>query len=136
MRKLKLPSEREGRATKFSVAGFQGYVIVNEIPVCEHWAECPSCADPEVCTRFDPVLAPVEVFVKTGKEGSTLSGLCRVIGKLISVSLRHGVPVSALVKTLRGEAFEPSGWGVVGEEKPVMLASLSDVIAKILERYA
>jgi len=138
MPKMKLPPERQGRVIKFSVKGFDGYVIVTEHHVCKDWGEscevalaardCPACANSKAL--------PFEVFIKTGKEGSTLSGLCRIIGKLVSTALKNGVPIPAIVKTLSGESFEPSGWGYVGDSKTLcLLCSLVEPIAIILQRY-
>lgn len=53
---------------------------------------------------------PGEVFLKIGKEGSTLGGLLDCVGILTSIALQHGIPLPSLVDKLSYVRFEPSGW--------------------------
>ena len=53
---------------------------------------------------------PGEVFLKIGKEGSTLGGLLDCVGILTSIALQHGIPLQSLVDKLSYVRFEPSGW--------------------------
>lgn len=52
---------------------------------------------------------PGEVFIRVGKQGSTLNGLLDVVGILISFSLQYGVPLEKLCEKFKGTNFEPLG---------------------------
>lgn len=52
---------------------------------------------------------PGEVFIRMGKQGSTLNGLLDTLGILISYGLQYGVPLADLCGKLRGMTFEPEG---------------------------
>jgi len=45
---------------------------------------------------------PVEVFVRTGKCGSTLNSLAEALGRLASLALRNGADPEEVVRQLRG----------------------------------
>ena len=65
---------------------------------------------------------PFEVVVRIGKAGSDLSVLCEAVGRLVSLSLRHGIPVEHVVKQLSG----------VGGE--MFIPTVPDAIGKVLEQ--
>ena len=50
---------------------------------------------------------PGEVFVKLGKQGSTISGLMQAWAVTISAALQRGVPWSDLREKYKGTTFEP-----------------------------
>lgn len=50
---------------------------------------------------------PGEVFIKIGKEGSTLAGLFNIIGILISSSLQRNVPWDEIANKIQFCKFEP-----------------------------
>ncbi len=50
---------------------------------------------------------PGEVFVKLGKQGSTVSGLMQAWAVTISTALQRGVPWSDLREKYKGMTFEP-----------------------------
>ena len=50
-----------------------------------------------------------EVFIRLGKQGSTLNGLLDTIGILISYGLQYGVPLGDLCGKLKDMTFEPEG---------------------------
>ncbi len=50
-----------------------------------------------------------EVFIRMGKQGSTLNGMLDVVGILISYGLQYGVPLGDLINKLSGTTFEPEG---------------------------
>ena len=52
---------------------------------------------------------PGEVFIRLGKQGSTLNGLLDTVGILVSYCLQYGVPLEDLCGKLKGMAFEPAG---------------------------
>lgn len=83
----RLPNTRSAITHKFEIADQDGYIIVG---LYEDGR-------------------PGEVFLKIGKEGSTLGGLLDCVGILTSVALQHGVSLETLVEKLSYVRFEPSG---------------------------
>lgn len=60
-------------------------------------------ADGQTCTAcvgFDQLGRPREMFLAGGKEGSTLDALLADAAVVISVALQHGIPPSALAKSV------------------------------------
>lgn len=84
----RLPHTRDSITHKFSISGHEGYIIVG---IYEDGR-------------------PGEIFLKMGKEGSTLGGLLDTIGILTSIALQHGVPLDVIVDKLSHTRFEPSGF--------------------------
>jgi len=71
---------------------------------------------------------PFEVFVVFGKAGSDLTAMSEAIGRLASLALRSGIPVSYVVEQLRGIGGRSSiGFG----DQRVL--SVVDALAKLLE---
>jgi|SRR3990167_1048095 len=52
---------------------------------------------------------PGELFIKVGKEGSTLRGLLDVIGIQTSLLLQNGVRLKDICTKMKDISFEPSG---------------------------
>ena len=50
-----------------------------------------------------------EVFLKLGKQGSTLAGVMDAFSIAISIALQYGVPLEAYVSKFVNMRFEPSG---------------------------
>ncbi len=50
-----------------------------------------------------------EVFLKMGKQGSTLAGVMDAFSIAISVALQHGVPLETYVQKFTNLKFEPAG---------------------------
>jgi ribonucleoside-diphosphate reductase alpha chain len=50
-----------------------------------------------------------EIFIHTGKHGSTLAGLLDTIATTVSIGLRNGVPLQNYVDHLADLAFIPNG---------------------------
>ena len=50
-----------------------------------------------------------EVFLKLGKQGSTLAGVMDAFSIAISVALQHGVPLESYVSKFTNMRFEPAG---------------------------
>lgn len=50
-----------------------------------------------------------EVFLRIGKAGSTLNGLCDTISILVSFALQHGIPLETLAHRLTNTMFSPAG---------------------------
>ncbi len=83
----RLPKNRPGRTTSFSVGGAEGYMIANSYP--------------------DDGLG--EVFLKMSKQGSTLAGMMDAFSIAISVGLQYGVPLETYVSKFTNMRFEPAG---------------------------
>jgi ribonucleoside-diphosphate reductase alpha chain len=83
----RLPDTRQSVTHKFSVCGYEGYLVVG---------------------LYDDG-RPGELFIKIAKQGSTLAGLANSIGILTSVALQYGVPAEALARKFEDMRFEPSG---------------------------
>ena len=83
----RLPKARPSRTTSFSVGGAEGYMTAGSYP--------------------DDGLG--EVFLKLGKQGSTLAGVMDAFSIAISIALQYGVPLEAFVSKFVNMKFEPAG---------------------------
>ncbi len=83
----RLPKSRPSRTTSFTVGGAEGYMTAGSYP--------------------DDGLG--EVFLKLGKQGSTLSGVMDAFSMAISISLQYGVPLETYVSKFTNMKFEPAG---------------------------
>ncbi|WP_026416930.1 vitamin B12-dependent ribonucleotide reductase [Actinomadura oligospora] len=83
----RLPKQRPAMVTRFSVAGAEGYMTASSYP--------------------DDGLG--EVFLKLGKQGSTLAGVMDAFSMAISISLQYGVPLETWVEKFTNMRFEPAG---------------------------
>ncbi|MDP4825522.1 MAG: vitamin B12-dependent ribonucleotide reductase [Candidatus Nanopelagicales bacterium] len=83
----RLPKTRPSTTTSFSVAGAEGYMTAGSYP--------------------DDGLG--EVFLKLGKQGSTLAGVMDAFSIAISIALQYGVPLEAFVSKFVNMKFEPAG---------------------------
>jgi len=83
----RLPKSRPSVTTSFSVAGAEGYMTAGSYP--------------------DDGLG--EVFLKLGKQGSTLAGVMDAFSIAISIALQHGVPLETYVSKFTNMRFEPAG---------------------------
>ncbi|MBO0826752.1 MAG: hypothetical protein J2P24_03135, partial [Streptosporangiales bacterium] len=83
----KLPKQRPAMTTKFSVGGAEGYMTAGSFP--------------------DDGLG--EVFLKLGKQGSTLAGVMDAFSIAISIGLQYGVPLETYVRQFTNLRFEPAG---------------------------
>ena len=73
---------------------------------------------------------PFEVFCTLGKAGGAATADAEAIGRLISLALRSGIPVSAVKDQLRGVSSDRAvGVG------PNKVLSLPDAIGQAIERY-
>ena len=66
---------------------------------------------------------PGEVFIKIGKEGSTVGGLLDSVAVLMSLMLQYGVPWERIARKLRHTRFDP----VNTEGKSIIHAVVSAV---------
>jgi ribonucleoside-diphosphate reductase alpha chain len=83
----RLPRQRPAMVTRFSVAGAEGYMTASNYP--------------------DDGLG--EVFLKLGKQGSTLAGVMDAFSIAISVGLQYGIPLESYVAKFTNMRFEPAG---------------------------
>ncbi|MGA2829342.1 MAG: vitamin B12-dependent ribonucleotide reductase [Streptosporangiaceae bacterium] len=105
----KLPRQRPATVTKFSVAGAEGYMTVSSYP--------------------DDGVG--EVFLKLGKQGSTLAGVMDAFSIAISVGLQYGIPLESYVAKFTNMRFEPAG---LTDDPDVRIAS--SVMDYIFRRLA
>jgi ribonucleoside-diphosphate reductase alpha chain len=83
----RLPRSRPATVTRFSVAGAEGYMTASNYP--------------------DDGVG--EVFLKLGKQGSTLAGVMDAFSIAISVGLQYGIPLESYVAKFTNMRFEPAG---------------------------
>jgi ribonucleoside-diphosphate reductase alpha chain len=83
----RLPKARSATVTKFDVAGASGYMTASTYP--------------------DDGVG--EVFLKLGKQGSTLAGVMDAFSIAISVGLQYGIPLESYVEKFTNMRFEPAG---------------------------
>jgi ribonucleoside-diphosphate reductase alpha chain len=74
---------------------------------------------------------PFEVFAAIGKAGGFFSAKSEAICRLVSLSLRAGIPVEDVIRQLKGIRGPMPSFGTNGDR----ILSLPDAIAKILERH-
>ncbi|AZZ42014.1 ribonucleoside-diphosphate reductase, adenosylcobalamin-dependent [Acidipropionibacterium jensenii] len=86
-RRQRLPKSRLGRTTSFQVAGAGGYLTTG--------------------AYNDGRLG--EIFLKLGKQGSTLAGAMDAFSIAISIGLQYGVPLESFVQKFANMKFEPAG---------------------------
>ncbi|NTW41976.1 MAG: vitamin B12-dependent ribonucleotide reductase, partial [Cellulomonadaceae bacterium] len=83
----RLPRQRTSLTTSFTVGGADGYITAGSYP-------------------GDGL---GELFVKLGKQGSTLAGVMDAFSIAISVALQYGVPLETYVQKFTNMRFEPAG---------------------------
>jgi ribonucleoside-diphosphate reductase alpha chain len=71
-----------------------------------------------------------EVFLKLGKQGSTLAGVMDAFSVAISVSLQYGVPLEKWVEKFTNMRFEPAG--ITDDPDIRMVSSVMDYIFRRL----
>jgi ribonucleoside-diphosphate reductase alpha chain len=104
----RLPKTRNSRTTSFSVGGAEGYLTAGAYD--------------------DGDLG--EVFLKLGKQGSTLAGVMDAFSVAISIALQYGVPLEAFVSKFVNMRFEPAG---MTDDKDIRMAqSMMDYIFRRL----
>jgi ribonucleoside-diphosphate reductase alpha chain len=83
----RLPKKRPSQTVSFTVGGAEGYLHAGSYP--------------------DDGLG--EIFVKLGKQGSTLAGVMDAFSMSISVGLQYGIPLEFYVSKFANLRFEPAG---------------------------
>ena len=83
----RLPKSRDSRTTSFTVGGAEGYMTSG--------------------AHDDGELG--EIFLKLGKQGSTLAGVMDAFSIAVSIGLQYGVPLETYVSKFTNLRFEPAG---------------------------
>jgi ribonucleoside-diphosphate reductase alpha chain len=104
----RLPRQRLATVTRFSVAGAEGYMTASSYP--------------------DDGVG--EVFLKLGKQGSTLAGVMDAFSIAISVGLQYGIPLESYVGKFTNMRFEPAG--ITDDPDIRMASSVMDYIFRRL----
>jgi ribonucleoside-diphosphate reductase alpha chain len=104
----RLPRQRSATVTRFSVAGAEGYMTASSYP--------------------DDGVG--EVFLKLGKQGSTLAGVMDAFSIAISVGLQYGIPLESYVAKFTNMRFEPAG--ITDDADIRMASSVMDYIFRRL----
>ncbi|MFZ1410924.1 MAG: vitamin B12-dependent ribonucleotide reductase [Micropruina sp.] len=86
-RRKRLPKSRVSRTTSFAVAGAEGYMTSGMYE--------------------DGSLG--ELFLKLGKQGSTLAGVMDAFSIAVSIGLQYGVPLESFAQKFTNLKFEPAG---------------------------
>ncbi len=86
-KRQRLPKSRASRTTSFSVSGAEGYMT---------------------SSAYDDGRIG-EVFLKLGKQGSTLAGVMDAFSIAVSIGLQYGVPLESFVQKFTNLKFEPAG---------------------------
>ena len=105
----RLPKNRTASVTSFSVAGAEGYMTASTYP--------------------DDGVG--ELFLKLGKQGSTLAGVMDAFSMAISISLQYGVPLEKWVEKFTNMRFEPAG---ITDDPDIRIAS--SVLDYVFRRLA
>ncbi|GGF55582.1 ribonucleoside-diphosphate reductase subunit alpha [Marmoricola endophyticus] len=106
--RARLPKSRSARTTSFTVGGAEGYMTSGAYD--------------------DGRLG--EVFLKLGKQGSTLAGVMDAFSIAVSVGLQYGVPLETYVSKFTNLRFEPAG--LTDDPDVRMAQSLMDYVFRRL----
>lgn len=71
-----------------------------------------------------------EIFLRLGKQGSTLAGLAEAFSIVTSLALQYGAPVELIFERLRGQRFEPAG--LTDDHEIPEATSIMDYVARRL----
>ena len=83
----RLPKSRDSRTTSFTVGGAEAYMTAGR--------------------HEDGSLG--EIFMKMGKQGSTMAGVMDAFSIAVSIGLQYGVPLETYLEKFTNQRFEPSG---------------------------
>ena len=104
----RLPKSRPSTTTSFSVGGAEGYMTAG--------------------AYADGTLG--EVFLKLGKQGSTLAGVMDAFSIAVSIGLQYGVPLQTFVEKFTNLRFEPAG--MTDDQDIRMAQSMMDYVFRRL----
>jgi len=104
----RLPKKRPSQTVSFAVGDAEGYLTASSYP--------------------DDGLG--EIFLKFGKQGSTLAGMMDAFSLAVSVALQYGVPLEKYVEKFMNMRFEPAG--MTDDPDIRMASSVMDYVARRL----
>ncbi len=104
----RLPKSRRSQTTSFTVGGAEGYMTSGAYDEGELG----------------------EIFLKLGKQGSTLAGVMDAFSIAVSIGLQYGVPLETFVSKFTNLRFEPSG--MTDDPDVRMAQSLMDYVFRRL----
>ncbi len=104
----RLPKSRKSLTTSFTVGGAEGYLTSG--------------------AHDDGELG--EIFLKLGKQGSTLAGVMDAFSIAVSIGLQYGVPLETYVSKFTNLSFEPNG--LTDDADVRMAKSLMDYVFRRL----
>ncbi|MGZ6315320.1 MAG: TSCPD domain-containing protein, partial [Candidatus Limnocylindrales bacterium] len=104
----RLPKRRPSQTISFTVGGGEGYLTAGSYP--------------------DDGLG--EIFLKFGKQGSTLAGVMDAFSIAVSIGLQYGVPLETFVEKFTNLRFEPAG--LTDDPDVRMAQSLMDYVFRRL----
>ncbi len=107
-KRTRLPKARPSITTSFAVGGAEGYMTAG--------------------SYLDGGLG--EVFLKLGKQGSTLAGVMDAFSIALSIALQYGVPLETYVEKFTNMRFEPAG--MTDDPDVRMASSLMDYVFRRL----
>src|SRR5690606_14655688 len=106
--RTRLPKKRPAQTVSFAVGDAEGYLIASSYP--------------------DNGLG--EIFLKFGKQGSTLAGVMDAFSIAVSVALQYGVPLERYLEKFMNMRFEPAG--MTDDPDIRMGTSVRDYVARRL----
>jgi ribonucleoside-diphosphate reductase alpha chain len=104
----RLPKRRPSQTVSFAVGGAEGYLTAGSYP--------------------DDGLG--EIFLKFGKQGSTLAGVMDAFSIAVSIGLQYGVPLDTFVEKFTNLRFEPAG--LTDDQDVRMAQSIMDYVFRRL----
>jgi ribonucleoside-diphosphate reductase alpha chain len=104
----RMPKSRPSLTTRFTVGGAEGFMTAGSYP--------------------EGGLG--EIFLKLGKQGSTLAGVMDAFSIAVSVGLQYGVPLETYIEKFTNLRFEPAG--LTDDPDIRMSASIMDYIFRRL----
>ncbi len=104
----RLPKRRDSQTTSFSVGGAEGYLTASAYGTGELG----------------------EIFLRFGKQGSTLGGVMDAFSIAVSIGLQYGVPLETFVEKFTNLRFEPAG--MTDDPDQRMASSIMDYVFRRL----
>jgi len=104
----RLPRRRKSTTTSFSVGGAEGYLTASAYETGDLG----------------------EIFLRFGKQGSTLGGVMDAFSIAVSIGLQYGVPLETFVEKFTNLRFEPAG--MTDDPDQRMATSIMDYVFRRL----
>ena len=89
-----------------------------------------------VTCNYDDTKLPIELFFRVGKQGANVNVFIDALGRVCSKALQYGVPITAIIDTLRGLQAEKFWFKLYeNSDRASSAESIVDAIAIIMENY-